>query len=85
MSTALTTHHRFSDPLAAAAAVVVIVGSASVIGVAMSQDNTDTTPNAPSQVSPGPAARVGLGDFTRPGTTGPSQSPSGGHTVVGLP
>jgi hypothetical protein len=88
MSTALTTYHRFSDPLAAAAAVAVIVGGASVIGVAMSQSNNHTAPSAPStsaQVGPDHAARIGLGDFTRSQATSHSQAPRGGHTMVGLP
>jgi hypothetical protein len=88
MSTALATHHRFTDPLAAAAAVAVIVGGASVIGVAMSQAGNDTAtqaPSAPAQVSPGHPSRVGLGDFQRSGTQSPSAPLKGGHTVIGLP
>ena len=66
MSTAATTQHRFSDPLAMAAAVVVIIGGATVIGVAATQDSTTTpsTPTAPAQAYNYPGGRIGLGDFT---------------------
>jgi hypothetical protein len=68
MSTAISTH-RFSDPLAMAAAVVVIVGGASVIGVAAFQgDATTTAPPASTQgqaVVPNPPSRIGQGDFTQ--------------------
>ena len=69
MSTALSTHHRFTDPIAAAAAVTVIVGGAALIGVAMAQPDdvaAPSAPSAPAQVAPNPPSRVGQGDFARP-------------------
>ena len=66
MSTALTTHHRFTDPIAAAVAVTVIVGGAALIGVALAQPDdvaAPSTPSAPAQVAPNPPSRVGQGDF----------------------
>ena len=89
MSTALTTHHRFTDPIAAAVAVTVIVGGAALIGVALAQPDdvaAPSAPSAPAQVAPNPPSRVGQGDFARPergdqhvGTL------SGGHSTIGLP
>jgi hypothetical protein len=67
MSTAATTQHRFSDPIAMAAAVVVIIGGATVIGVAATQDSTTApaTHTTPAQVNSHPGAKVGLGDFAQ--------------------
>ena len=89
MSTALSTHHRFTDPIATAAAVTVIVGGAALIGVAMAQPEDAAAPSAPSapaQVAPNPPSRVGQGDFARSergdqhvGTL------AGGHSTIGLP
>jgi hypothetical protein len=89
MSTALSTHHRFTDPIATAAAVTVIVGGAALIGVAMAQTDdapAPSAPSAPAQVAPNSPSRVGQGDFARPergdqhvGTL------SGGHSTIGLP
>lgn len=65
MSTVVTTHRRFSDPLAMAAAVVVIVGGTTLIGVAVNDDSSTkpSAPTAPAQLAPNPASRIGLGDF----------------------
>ena len=89
MSTALSTHHRFTDPIAAAVAVTVIVGGAALIGVALAQPDdvaAPSPPSAPAQVAPNSPSRVGQGDFARPergdqhvGTV------SGGHSTIGLP
>jgi hypothetical protein len=94
MSTAITTHHRFTDPIAAAAAVTVIVGGAALIGVVMAQTDDAAAPSAPgaparvapARVAPNPPSRVGQGAFARPergdqhvGTL------SGGHATIGLP
>ena len=94
MSTAATTHHRISDPIAMAAAVVVIIGGAAVIGVAASQSET-ATPTAPAppvhgKVTPNnPGAGTGLGDFNDfvHQNQGGSQSvpPTGGHSMVSEP
>jgi hypothetical protein len=96
MSSAISTHHRFSDPLAAAAAVVVILGGASVIGVAMASDGS-TAPTAPAQSqSIGDVAaqlrgtasqpfRTGLGDFTQTRPAVHTQPLKGGHVNIGLP
>jgi hypothetical protein len=84
MSTALPTHHRIVDPVAAAAAVAVVIGGAAVLGVAMSGE--PTAPTAPGQTrldrSP---SRIGLGDFTRVQAAGHLAPVKGGHTVIGLP
>jgi hypothetical protein len=86
MSTAATTQSRFSDPIAMAAAVVVIIGGATVIGVAASHDSTaaPSAPTAPAQVNGYPGAGVGLGDFTR-SDQGHTASLKGGHVMIGLP
>lgn len=85
MSTAISTH-RFSDPLAVAAAVVVILGGASVIGVAMTSDHT-AAPAAPAQarvVDEPPSSRIGTGDFQA--RQAPHTPPlKGGHSMVGQP
>jgi len=90
MSTAIGTHHhRFVNPIAAATAVVVVVGGATVIGVALSQsdDNAPSAPTAPAEVNHNPASRVGQGDFTQ-SQNGPDHRNTfrgGGHTEVGIP
>jgi hypothetical protein len=90
MSTAATTHHRYSDPLAIAAAVAVIVGGATVIGIAVNQ-NDATTPTAPAAPVHGKVAvkhpsRVGMGDFRQsPENAGHPTPLKGGHTVNGQP
>ncbi len=85
MSTAISTH-RYSDPLAVAAAIVVILGGASVIGVAMASGDT-AAPAAPAQtrvVDEPPSSRIGTGDFqVRQGSH--TQPLKGGHSLVGLP
>lgn len=92
MSSAIFTHHRFSDPLAAAAAVVVVLGGASVIGVAMASDGS-TAPTAPTdiRVNEPPSQRIGAGDVAaqlrgtaskpfRPGLGGFAQTRPVAHT-----
>jgi hypothetical protein len=89
MSTATVSHHRVSDPLALAAAVAVIIGGATVIGVAAFQHDT-TTPAAPAapvhgKITVNHPARVGLGDFrqSRQSHQGArTTSPTGGHPMV---
>jgi hypothetical protein len=90
MSTATSTHHRLSDPLATAAAIAVIVAGASVIGVAAFQGDS-TEPTAPAAPVHGKGAyhhpaRIGQGDFTRtdPGA-GSTPALKGGHVVAGQP
>jgi hypothetical protein len=90
MSTALSTHHRISDPIAAAAAVVVIVAGATVLGVAAFQDDptSATAPAAPTHgkvAAPNPPSRVGMGDFTQPQQGGHLTPLKGGHTTIGMP
>jgi hypothetical protein len=94
VSAELSTHHRFSQPLAAVAAVVVLVGGAAVVGVALAQDDdtAPSNPTAPAQVNPNPPSRVGQGDFTRGEITQTQKGPGhrttfrgGGHPMFGAP
>jgi hypothetical protein len=89
MSTALSTHHRFTDPIAAAVAVAVIIGGAAVIGVVMAQTDdpaAPSAPDAPAQVAPDPPSRVGQGDFARPQREAQHVGTlTGGHSTIGLP
>ena len=89
MSTAVSTHHRFTDPIAAAAAVTVIVGGAALIGVAMAQTDdapAPSAPSAPAQVAPNSPSRVGQGDFAPSEPSGQSlDTLKGGHTTIGFP
>lgn len=89
MSTALISHHRISNPLAAAAAVIVIAGGATLVGVAMSQgdDAAPSAPSAPAQVNPNPPSRVGQGDFnqSQKGTDHRNTYRGGGHPQLGMP
>jgi hypothetical protein len=90
MSITATTQHRFGDPIAMAAAVAVIIGGATLIGVAVAQDTpAPTVPAAPTHgkhVVPNPPSRVGLGDFTQSEQGGSPSAPlKGGHSMVGLP
>ena len=68
MSTTTTASpHRFSYPIAVATAVVVIIGGATLIGVAASQSES-TTPTTPAPPVHGkvwnhPGAKTGMGDF----------------------
>jgi hypothetical protein len=93
MSTATVHHHhRFSHPIAmAAAATIVVLGGASAVGLATSQDGTTpTAPTAPA-VAPDacqvnaclPSAHVGIRDFTQ--RSGSSQPLKGGHVELGTP
>lgn len=91
MSTALSTHHRISDPLATAAAVLVIIAGAGVIGLAVAQDESTSAPSAPNGLTHGrhtswnPGDRIGLGDFTAPDQGGLTPPLKGGHTMPGQP
>lgn len=92
MSTALSTHHRISDPLATAAAVLVIIAGAGVLGLAVAQDDPASAPSTPTGLTHGrhttswnPGDRVGLGDFARPQSGGHSTPGKGGHTLPGQP
>jgi hypothetical protein len=70
MSTATTSHHSFSDPLAmAAAALVVVVGGATVIGL-VSTLGDSTSPVAPTAPAHGRAAMRGTSP-RRTGATSP--------------
>jgi hypothetical protein len=76
MSTAATTHHRFSDPIATAAAVVVIIGGATVIGVAASQGDSTSTQAPPSSLH----GKAEWNHPLKPGLSGFSHSQQGsGH------
>ena len=91
MSTAVGTthHHRFVNPIAAAAAVLVMAGGATAIGVALSQsdDTAPSAPTAPAEVNHNPPSRVGQGDFTQPQNAPEHRDTfrGGGHTEVGIP
>jgi hypothetical protein len=93
MSTAVSTHHRISNPLATAAAVLVIIAGAGVIGVAVSQDDSATPPTTPIGMTHGrhggtswnPGDRVGMGDFTQSQKTTHEPPLKGGHSTIGLP
>jgi len=89
MSTAISTHHRFTHhpaALIAAAATAVVVGGAAAVGYAISQDDTvaPTVSTTSSQHEGVSEAGTGMHDFTS--NTGGHLTPlKGGHTVVGLP
>lgn len=98
MSTAATTHFRFSDPLAMAAAVVVILGGATAIGVVAQVNDGSTSPAA----TPGTSVQAPHACYrnactptwnhghSHPGghqTNGGDYvaPPRGGHVMPGLP
>jgi hypothetical protein len=92
MSTALSTHHHISNPIAAGVAVLAVIAGATVLGVTMAQDDAaPSNPPAPTQVIPNPPSRVGQGDFSRDDTTQTQKAPDqrdtsrGGRLLPGMP
>jgi hypothetical protein len=92
MSTAAVhSHHRLSRQIAmAAAGTIVVVGGATAIGVAVTQDDP-ATPIAPAQVpdacrvSACMPSHIGKGDFNLSHGRHASPPLKGGHVVPGLP
>jgi hypothetical protein len=87
MSTIISTHPRFANPVALAFAAVILAGGVAVIGVTAAEHDptAPNAPTAPAQVAPNPS-RVGLGDFTASNQGSEHHTPplKGGHTTVGV-